>query len=109
MGGETSLLPKGSKVKLSRAEAARQARQAKVRAKALREKESDEARGPPPAPARDFRLPMHLVPDLLVTWELLQVCSPSEGKAEGQSKCVGTDASALPLVSYSFLPSFLGK
>ncbi|KAK9833054.1 hypothetical protein WJX74_005940 [Apatococcus lobatus] len=58
-----------------KAEEAERLRKAKVmenRAKLRKEREADEARGPPPPPCRDFRLPAYLLPDVLMTWELLQ-------------------------------------
>ena len=36
-----------------------------------------EGRGPAPEPARSFRLPQQLVPDLLMLWELLQTLAPT--------------------------------
>lgn len=60
-------------LKAEEAERVRKARAAEARAKLRKEREADEARGPPPAPCRDFRLPPHLLPDILMTWELLQV------------------------------------
>lgn len=42
-------------------------------ARARQQHEAERARGPPPEPCRDFRLPMHLVPQLLMVWELSQV------------------------------------
>ncbi|KAK9803241.1 hypothetical protein WJX73_008882 [Symbiochloris irregularis] len=47
-----------------------------IKAKAKREREAVKARGDPPPPCRAFRLPPHLVPDLLMVWELLQVLAP---------------------------------
>ena len=44
-----------------------------VQLKAKREREAVKARGPPPPSCRAFRLPMALVPDLLMVWELVQV------------------------------------
>ena len=43
------------------------------RSRVRREKEEHAARGPVPEPCRDFRLPQHLVPVLLMIWELTQV------------------------------------
>ena len=44
------------------------------RSRIKREKEEHTARGPIPAPCRDFRLPQRQVPALLMIWELTQVC-----------------------------------
>ena len=38
-----------------------------------REREAQIARGPAPAPCRDFRLPQHQIPALLMVWEFTQV------------------------------------
>ncbi len=43
------------------------------RSRIKREKEEHAARGPIPAPCRDFRLPQRQVPALLMIWELTQV------------------------------------
>ncbi len=61
-------------IKAAEAETTRKAKLAESRAKLRREREADEARGPPPPPCRNFRLPPHFLPDVLMTWELLQVC-----------------------------------
>ena len=42
-------------------------------ARARQQQEAEQGRGAPPEPCRDFRLPMHLVPQLLMVWELSQV------------------------------------
>ena len=47
-----------------------------AQAKAKREKEAVALRGEPPPPNRAFRLPMRLVPDLVMVWQLLQVLPP---------------------------------
>lgn len=38
----------------------------------LREAAEDAARGPPPPPTREFRLPAHCIPHLLMVWEFSQ-------------------------------------
>ena len=38
-----------------------------------REREAQIARGPAPEPCRDFRLPQHQIPALLMVWEFTQV------------------------------------
>ena len=43
------------------------------RSRTKKEKEEHAARGPIPAPCRDFRLPQRQVPTLLMIWELTQV------------------------------------
>ena len=42
-------------------------------ARARQRHEAEQRRGAPPEPCRDFRLPMHLVPQLLMVGELSQV------------------------------------
>ena len=42
-------------------------------ARARQQHEAEQGRGAPPEPCRAFRLPMHLVPQLLMVWELSQV------------------------------------
>ena len=42
-------------------------------ARAHQQHEGEQGRGAPPELCRDFRLPMHLVPQLLMVWELSQV------------------------------------
>lgn len=56
------------------AERRQKQRQQEAKARAKRERQADAARGLAPEPYRDFRVPMAFVPDLLVVWELTQVC-----------------------------------
>ena len=51
--------------------------QAEAAERAERDRVAAEERGPAPEPARSFRLPQQLVPDLLVLWELLQTLAPT--------------------------------
>jgi hypothetical protein len=57
-------------------EAAALERQADARSRSARERAADAERGAPPQPARSFRLPQTLLPDLLAAWELLQILAP---------------------------------
>ena len=45
--------------------------QAEAAERAEHDRAAAEERGPAPEPARSFRLPQQLIPDLLVLWELL--------------------------------------
>ena len=45
--------------------------------RAERDRAAADERGPPPEPSRAFRLPAALLPDLLATWELLQLLAPT--------------------------------
>lgn len=40
-----------------------------------RERDAQTARGPAPEPCRDFRLPQHQIPALLMVWEFSQVAT----------------------------------
>ena len=51
--------------------------QAEAAERAQRDRAASEQRGPAPEPARSFRLPQQLLPDLLVLWELLQTLAPT--------------------------------
>ena len=55
------------------AKAAAALRGAKKLSKAQRDREADTRRGPPPSPKRNFRAPAALLPDIIITWELLHV------------------------------------
>lgn len=76
-GQETGGTPLGRRGKLAlQREAAAAEAAAEARTRSKREREADAARGPPPDPARSFRLPQPLLPDLLTVWELLQIMAP---------------------------------
>ena len=51
--------------------------QAVAAERAERDRVAADERGPPPEPCRAFRLPPALLPDLLATWELLQLLAPT--------------------------------
>ncbi|CAL8466956.1 g6492 [Coccomyxa elongata] len=77
-GLETGGTPLGRRGKLAlQREAAAAEAAAEARTRSKREREADAARGPPPEPARSFRLPQPLLPDLLTVWELLQMLAPT--------------------------------
>ena len=61
-------------VKVKAEEQARRESHDAGHSRSKREKEEHAARGPIPAPCRDFRLPQTHVPTLLMIWELTQVC-----------------------------------
>lgn len=62
--------------RLAEEEAAALERQAEARSRSERERAADAERGAPPQPARSFRLPQALLPELLAVWELLQILAP---------------------------------
>ncbi len=43
------------------------------RARQWREQAANAARGPPPEPFRDFRVPADMLPEVMAMWDLLQV------------------------------------
>ena len=72
--------------------------QAEAAERAERDRMAAEERGPAPEPARSFRLPQQLLPDLLVLWELLQTLAPTLQVSESifawiMSLCIATPMS----------------
>lgn len=70
--------------------------QAEATERAEHDRAAAEARGPAPEPARSFRLPQQLIPDLLVLWELLQTLAPTLQVCPPQHCCISSYAQGLP-------------